>query len=45
MYIPSAFREENLDTLVAFMQAHSFATLVSTNRDGLPVASHIPLVV
>ncbi|MGB3615235.1 MAG: FMN-binding negative transcriptional regulator [Elainellaceae cyanobacterium] len=43
MYVPSAFREENTETLVAFMQAHSFATLVSI-RDGMPVASHIPLV-
>ncbi|MBE9019227.1 negative transcriptional regulator, PaiB family protein [Chroococcidiopsis sp. CCALA 051] len=44
MYIPSAFREDDPEKLVAFMQAHSFATLVSTT-DGLPVASHIPLVV
>ncbi len=51
MYIPTAFREDNLETLVAFMQAHSFATLISlqpseTTAPGyLPVASHIPLVV
>jgi transcriptional regulator len=44
MYIPNAFREDDAEKLVAFMQAHSFATLVST-IDGLPVASHIPLVV
>jgi len=44
MYIPHAFREDNVEKLAAFMQAHSFATLVST-IDDLPVASHIPLVV
>jgi transcriptional regulator len=44
MYRPTAFREDNLDTLVAFMQANSFATLVSI-VEGVPIASHIPLVV
>lgn len=44
MYIPNAFREEDLETLVSFMAAHSFATLV-TLQNQMPVASHIPLVV
>ena len=44
MYIPPAFREEDLEKLVAFMRAHSFATLISVH-DRLPVASHVPLVV
>ena len=44
MYIPNAFREENVEKLVAFMRAHSFATLVSV-LDGSPFASHIPIVV
>ncbi|NJL22121.1 MAG: FMN-binding negative transcriptional regulator [Leptolyngbyaceae cyanobacterium SM1_3_5] len=44
MYIPPAFREEDVEQLVAFMQANSFATLVSI-RDGVPCASHVPLVV
>jgi transcriptional regulator len=44
MYIPNAYREENLETLVAFMRANSFVTLVSV-LDGVPHASHIPLVV
>jgi transcriptional regulator len=43
MYRPKAFQEDNLDKLVAFMQANSFATLVSI-LDGVPFASHIPLV-
>lgn len=44
MYIPRAFRAENLDELVAFMQANSFITLVSI-LDGAPFASHVPVVV
>jgi len=44
MYRPTAFREEDIDKLVAFMKANSFATLISI-LDGVPCASHIPLVV
>ena len=44
MYIPPAFHEDDLDTLVAFMRANSFISLVSV-LDGAPVASHIPIVV
>jgi transcriptional regulator len=44
MYRPSNFREDNVAKLVAFMQANSFATLVSM-MDDVPYASHIPLVV
>lgn len=44
MYRPTAFQEDNIDKLVSFMRANSFATLVSI-VDGVPFASHIPLVV
>ncbi len=44
MYRPAAFQEDNVDKLIAFMRANSFATLVSI-VDGVPFASHIPLVV
>jgi transcriptional regulator len=44
MYRPTPYREDNIDKLVAFMQANSFAVLVSI-QDNIPVASHIPLVV
>jgi transcriptional regulator len=44
MYIPKAFRQDDAATLVEFMRANSFATLVSI-QNGAPVASHIPLVV
>ena len=44
MYNPTAFQEDNIDKLVTFMQANSFATLVSS-VDNVPCASHIPLVI
>jgi transcriptional regulator len=44
MYIPNAFREDDQEKLVAFMQAHSFATLVSV-IDGAPFATHLPVVI
>ncbi len=44
MYIPKPYRMEDQDALVAFMRAHSFATLVSV-VDGAPFATHLPLVV
>lgn len=44
MYRPTAFQEDNVDKLVSFIRANSFATLVSI-VDGVPCASHIPLVV
>lgn len=44
MYRPKAFQEDNIDKLITFMKANSFATLVSI-VDNIPYASHIPLVV
>lgn len=44
MYRPTAFQEDNVDKLIAFMRANSFATLVSI-VDGVPCASHIPFVI
>lgn len=44
MYRPTVFQEDNADKLISFIRTNSFATLVSI-VDGLPVASHIPLVV
>ena len=43
MYRPTAFQEDNIDKLVTFMRANSFATLVSI-VDSVLCASHIPLV-
>ena len=37
MYIPTAFRKDDIKTLYTFMQENSFATLV-TCQDGIPFA-------
>ncbi len=44
MYRQAAFQEDNVDKLFAFIKANSFATLVSI-VEGMPCASHIPLVI
>ncbi|HJT57424.1 MAG TPA: FMN-binding negative transcriptional regulator [Ktedonobacteraceae bacterium] len=43
MYIPKAFREDDLKKLHKLMQAYSFAALV-TQQDGVPVATHLPFL-
>lgn len=41
MYIPPSFRIDDASKLTAFMNANSFATLV-TSEDSVPFASHLP---
>lgn len=43
MYIPKAFREDDLDQLHALIRRYSFAILV-TQHEGLPLATHLPFV-
>jgi transcriptional regulator len=43
MYIPQAFRENDLGTLHALMREYSFATLI-TQHHGAPFASHLPFL-
>ena len=43
MYIPSAFRVEDTSKLAAFIQRHSFATLI-THDGTAPFASHLPML-
>ena len=42
MYTPAAHRVDDRDTLVAFMRAHAFATLVTHGAAGLRV-THLPM--
>lgn len=44
MYVPKPFAETDHDTLFGLIEAHSFGLLVSTDADGVPVASHIPFM-
>ncbi len=45
MYIPKQFRVEERAELLRFMGVHSFALVVSSDADGLPLATHLPTVV
>ena len=43
MYIPKAFREDDINTLHKLMQEYSFATLI-TLHEGVPFATHLPFI-
>lgn len=43
MYTPKHFREEDLLVLQTLMRQYNFATLVSTQEDGVPLATHLPV--
>jgi transcriptional regulator len=44
MYLPRAFTETDLAQLDRLLQADPFITLVSTDVDGVPVASQLPVL-
>lgn len=44
MYIPPYYKEEDETKLLEFMQAHNFATLISTSDSNI-CASHLPFVI
>ncbi|MDB6016325.1 MAG: FMN-binding negative transcriptional regulator [Pedosphaera sp.] len=43
MYIPSAFRVEDVAKLIAFIQRYNFATLITCDG-AAPFASHLPML-
>lgn len=44
MYTPRAFAETDLAALDALVAADPFVTLVTTDADGAPFASHLPIL-
>jgi transcriptional regulator len=44
MYVPKAFERTDLAELHRFIERHTFAVLCSTGEDGIPFASHLPLL-
>src|SRR5437667_8814124 len=44
MYTPEAFRADDLQRVHKLMQDYNFAALVTTQPDGVPVATHLPFV-
>lgn len=45
MYVPGHFAMDSREDALAFVRANSFAVLVSTEENGEPFATHVPLLV
>lgn len=45
MHIPSSFIEDNPETLLQIMRENAFATLVTSDENGLPVATPLPFLI
>jgi len=45
MFIPSSFKEEDPETLFKIMQENAFATIVTTDEHGAPVATPLPFLI
>ena len=44
MYIPKINQLDHMDEIFALMEAYSFATVVTTDEQGLPFATHMPVL-
>jgi transcriptional regulator len=44
MHVPAVFKQDDLPTLLDFIESHSFGILCSTDEDGVPFATHLPLL-
>ena len=42
MYVPKMFKVTNQEDIYAFIEANSFATLVTIEK-GKPIATHLPM--
>ena len=42
MFIPKMFKVEEAADILDFIQKNGFATLISVNSDGLPIATRPP---
>ena len=45
MHIPATFTEDNPEILLQIMRDNAFATLVTTDENGLPVATPLPFLI
>jgi transcriptional regulator len=45
MYDISYFKASNQEEIIAFMQANPFVTICGVDANGMPVASHIPILI
>ncbi len=45
MYLPPQFNEKDRAVAIELMRANAFASLITTDDEGLPFVSHLPMVV
>ena len=45
MYTISYFKAKNQEDVLAFMQAHPFVVLCGADSNGMPVATHLPVLI
>ncbi|MFZ9221399.1 MAG: FMN-binding negative transcriptional regulator, partial [Sediminibacterium sp.] len=45
MYNISYFKANNHEEIIAFMHANPFVTICGVDANGLPVATHIPILI
>ncbi len=45
MFTPSTFKEEDPEKLLTIMQENAFATIVTTDEHGVPIATPLPFLV
>jgi len=45
MFTPSSFKEENSETLLKIIQENAFATIVTTDEHGAPIATPLPFLI
>jgi len=45
MHLPKYFLEDKPETLLGIMQENAFATIVTTDEEGLPVATPLPFLI
>lgn len=45
MYIPKTFKEDNPETLLQIMRDNAFATLVTSDEEGMPIATPLPFLI
>ena len=43
MYLPPHFKSEDAETAATLMRRHAFATLISSDDEGFPYVTHLPL--
>ncbi len=44
MYVPKSYRPTDADDVMGFIREHSFGVLIATDDAGVPMATHVPML-